>query len=140
MSDREKNQDKEALLERLAELEKRASKKPWRTTGTDLRGDPRAAPFIGVVSSNENAALLAEARNALPLLLGVAEAAQRLTEYEQIYQKHVEDWDEEHPTCTVCEEWGKRCWALEDALEPLLSQDTPRGGRSKSRSSGQEGA
>ena len=55
-------------------------------------------------------------------LLRVVRAAKKVAKYEQTYQAHKDDSDEEHPICSICESWLNRCEELDAALSALQEE------------------
>lgn len=86
------------MLERLKELEAKATPGPWQAVGNGVHAKDRAIAgegFLfdheGVLCDDDDARLIAEMRNALPKLLALAEAAKKfkkefLTRPREIYE------------------------------------------------------
>ena len=84
-------------LSELARLEREATPGEWHRDdygGIWDSGDGETGSILGEIDAIENAALIVAARNALPSLIALAEAAAR-------HHKHVyfTDW----PRCDICE-------------------------------------
>lgn len=122
-------------LERLRALEANASPGPWTGDGSKVtalipEGEPHAGAVWPVCSEiyNEDAALIAEMRNALPRLLDEVEAAREVVEaarampVSSTHSRHCFSLEDDHGNCNCgAEQAAALCGAIED-------YDAQRGG------------